>query len=266
MTRTDMPAGGSTAEAFSLAGKVALVTGAAAGLGAHFAQVLALAGARVALSGRREARLHALAETLRAGGSSVQVVPMDVRRSEQVVRGIESVARSWGGVDVLVNNSGVASDRMAIDLPESDWDAILETNLKGAFLVARECAKTMREGARGGCIVNIASILALREQPGTSAYAASKAALLQLTRVMALELARYQVRVNAIAPGYFATDMSRAFLASPAGGEMLKRIPQRRFGVPEDLDGALLLLSSDAGRYITGTVIAVDGGHLLASL
>jgi NAD(P)-dependent dehydrogenase (short-subunit alcohol dehydrogenase family) len=251
---------------FSLRDKVALVTGASSGLGAHFAAVLARAGARVILSARREPELDEVADTLRRSGAEVCIARMDVRHVDEVTGTLERVSRQFGPVDVLVNNSGVASDKTAIELAESQWDTILETNLKGAFLVSRECAKKMRDRKQGGSIVNIASILALREQAGTSAYAASKAGLVQLTKVMALELARYEIRVNAIAPGYCATAISSRFLDSPKGTEMLKRIPQRRFGTPDDLDGPLLLLCSHAGRYITGVVIPVDGGHLVGSL
>jgi NAD(P)-dependent dehydrogenase (short-subunit alcohol dehydrogenase family) len=251
---------------FSLRDKVALVTGASSGLGAHFAAVLARAGARVILSARREPELDEVADTLRRSGAEVCIARMDVRHVDEVTGTLERVSRQFGPVDVLVNNSGVASDKTAIELAESQWDTILETNLKGAFLVSRECAKKMRDRKQGGSIVNIASILALREQAGTSAYAASKAGLVQLTKVMALELARYEIRVNAIAPGYCVTPISSRFLDSPKGTEMLKRIPQRRFGTPDDLDGPLLLLCSHAGRYITGVVIPVDGGHLVGSL
>jgi len=251
---------------FSLAGRSALVTGASGGLGAHFAATLAAAGARVALAARRRERLAAECERIRAAGGEALAVAMDVTDEASVEAGLARAAEAHGTVTVLVNNSGVATTEPALDLPVEAWDRVLATNLRGAWLVARAAARAMVAAGRGGSIVNIASILAERVAGGVAAYAASKAGLVQLTRALALEWARHRIRVNAIAPGYVLTDINRAFFATAAGEAMVRRIPQRRIGEPEDLDGALLLLASEASAYMTGSVIAIDGGHLCSSL
>jgi len=255
-----------SSELFDLHDRVALVTGASGGLGAHFARTLARAGAPVVLASRRVERLQALADEIRAGSGAAFAVEMDVTDAGSVRAGFEAAAEAAGVVQVLVNNSGVANSRRALEITEADWDEVLDTNLKGAWLVAREAARRMVDAGTGGSIVNIASIAAFRVAGGMAPYAASKAGLVHLTRALALELARHDVRVNAIAPGYILTDINREFFQSPAGEAMVKRIPQRRLGNPGDLDGALLLLASEASRYMTGSVIVVDGGHLQSSL
>jgi NAD(P)-dependent dehydrogenase (short-subunit alcohol dehydrogenase family) len=189
-----------------------------------------------------------------------------VTDAAQVRAAVRSVCDRFGRIDVLVNNAGVVASAPVLDLTEAEWDRVLDTDLKGAWLMAREAARAMAGDGKGGSIVNIGSIIGLRVAGGVSAYAAAKAALLHLTRAMALELARHGVRVNALAPGYFETEMNRAFLATEAGQALIKRIPQRRLGRPADLDGPLLLLASAASAYMTGAVIAVDGGHLQSSL
>jgi NAD(P)-dependent dehydrogenase (short-subunit alcohol dehydrogenase family) len=249
-----------------LAGKVALITGASSGLGRHFARVLARSGATVAVAARRVDALHSLAEEIVAQGRRVCSVTLDVLDSKSVQRCIHTVARELGPVDVLVNNAGVTSNHGLLDETEEQWDAVVDTNLKGAFLVATEVARHMRAASRGGSIINIASILGLRQAGHVAPYAASKAGLVQLTKVMALEWARFAIRVNALAPGYIETDLNREFWGSPASAALVKRIPQRRLGQPEDLDGALLLLASDASRYMTGSIVAIDGGHLVNTL
>lgn len=257
-----MPGNGLTAD---LGGRVALVTGASGGLGAHFAGVLAGAGARVAVAARRLEACEAVRDGIRAAGGDALALALDVADAAAARDAVSAVVARCGRLDVLVNNAGIATTRPALDLDEADWDAVLDTNLKGAFLMAQAAARAMT-GAGGGSIVNVASILGLRVAGGVAAYAASKAGLLQLTRALALEWARHGVRVNALCPGYIETDINRDFFASAAGAAMLKRVPQRRLGQPGDLDGALLLLCSEASRYMTGAEIAVDGGHLVSSL
>ena len=251
---------------FRLDGRVALVTGASGGLGAHFARVLAAVGARVVVTARRRARLDALATEIEAGGGEALVVTMDVCDERNVSEALAETETTLGTVDIVVNNAGVATTEPAIDVSAGDWDTVFDTNLRGAWLVAREAARRLMAAGRPGSIVNIASILAFRVAGGVAPYAASKAGLVQLTRALALEWARHGIRVNTIAPGYVLTDINREHFQTPAGQAMLKRIPQRRIGTPEDLDGALLLLASDASAYMTGATITVDGGHLRSSL
>ncbi|MGQ9367246.1 glucose 1-dehydrogenase [Azospirillum sp. ST 5-10] len=249
-----------------LTGRTALVTGASSGLGRHFALALALAGARVAVAARRVDALEDVCDAVAGVGGEAVAVPLDVTDAASVRAAVADAGVGLGGIDILVNNAGVTDTRPFLDLDEAAWDRVLDTNLKGAFLVAREVADAMRERGQGGAIVNIASILAERVAGQVAAYAASKAALVQLTRAMALELARHGIRVNALCPGYVETDLNREFFAGEAGQALIRRVPQRRLGRPEDLEGPLLLLCSDAGSFITGATLAVDGGHLVGSL
>jgi len=255
---------------FDLTGETALVTGASGGLGRHFAGVLARAGARVALAARRRTETERAAAELVANGFAAIPIALDVTDAASVASAFAEVAERLGPVNLLVNNSGVTAPGAAIALEEADWDRVLDTNLKGAWLCAREMARRLiaagREGAPDAVIINVASIAGLRVAGEMSAYASSKAALIQLTKAMALELARHRIRVNALAPGYVLTDFNRAFFESAAGQTMIKRIPQRRLGNPDDLDGPLLLLASPAGRHMTGSVLVVDGGHSVSSL
>ena len=250
---------------FNLEGRVALVTGASSGLGWHFAQVLAGAGAQVVLGARRTQPLDDLCNKIACAGGQARALSMDVTDSTSVANVFAEIT-SGGSLDILVNNAGVTVIQPVLDLSEEQWDYVVDTNLKGSFLVAQGAARLMKAQGRGGAIVNIASILGLRTAGHVAPYAASKAGVVQLTKAMALELARYDIRVNALCPGYIETDLNQDFFASEAGQAMVKRIPQRRLGRPEDLDGALLLLCSDAGSYITGTTLAVDGGHLVSTL
>ncbi len=249
-----------------MAGRVALVTGASSGLGRHFARLLARHGATVVLAARRVDALSALAAELQASGATAHAVALDVRDPGSPPRAVAEALARAARVDVLINNAGVAVTRPAVATTEDDWTSVVDTNLSGAFRVARAVAQPMIDAGQGGAIVNIASILGNRVAPQLPAYIAAKAGLLRLTEALALEWARHRIRVNALAPGYIETELNRDFLHSPAGESLVKRVALRRFGMPDDLDGALLLLASDAGRYMTGTTITVDGGHSLAWL
>ena len=237
---------------FGLEGKRALVTGASGLLGAHFARVLRGAGAEVVLAARRPDSCAAL-----AGELGASVVALDVQAPETVAPAFDAAGR----VDILVNNAGIAATRGFLEHSLEDWDRVLDVNLRGAFLVGQEAARRMVAAKSGGSIINIASVLGARIIPGVAGYTAAKAGLVHLTRQMAVELARHSIRVNAIAPGYIASDINAEFFATEAGQAMVKRIPQRRLGNPDDLSGPLLLLASDAGRHMTGSVVTVDGGH-----
>ncbi|MBZ0249579.1 MAG: SDR family oxidoreductase, partial [Burkholderiales bacterium] len=193
-------------------------------------------------------------------------VALDVTDPASVEAAVRRAAGLAGPIDILVNNAGVADTKASLELTEADWRRVLDTNLDGAWRVAQAVAKAMVAAKHGGSIVNIASILGLRQATHLLAYAAAKAALVQVTKSLALEWARHGIRVNAIAPGYVVTEMNRDFFASEAGQAVVKRIPQRRVGSPRDLEGALLLLASDAGAYMTGSVVVADGGHLVNSL
>jgi len=240
-----------------LTGKTALVTGASSGLGAHFAKLLAQAGAGVILAARREDLLASLAAEI---GGHAQTVRLDVTDPASIA------ALDLANVDILINNAGMVRSASALDYSEDDWDAVIDTNLKGMFLMAQAVARAMQARGRGGSIINIASILGLRQAGTVVAYAVSKAGAIQLTKALALEWARHGIRVNALAPGYLETSLNEGMWESEAGRALIKRIPQRRLGQLSDLNGPLLLLASDASAYMTGSVLTVDGGHLCASL
>lgn len=254
------------AERFGLDTRHALVTGASGGLGRHFAGVLATAGARVSVAARREAALAQTVQSIRASGAQAQSVRMDVTDASSVEQGFAEAETQFGPVNILINNAGVTATRAALDIAENDWSSVIDTNLKGCWLVAQHAARRMIHRGVGGSIVNIASILGLRVAGGVAPYAISKAGVVQMTKALALEWARHNIRVNALAPGYIETDLNDAFFASDAGKALIRRIPQRRLGEARELDGPLLLLASDAGSYMTGSVIAVDGGHLVSGL
>jgi NAD(P)-dependent dehydrogenase (short-subunit alcohol dehydrogenase family) len=248
---------------FSLDGRVALVTGASGALGRHFAHVLHGAGAKVALGARRT---EAVAADVEALGDRALAVALDVTDEASIAAALSSVEAAFGTPDILVNNAGIAATRPFLDHTAEEWDRVMDVDLRGAFLTAQAAARRMVAAGRGGAVVNVASILAARVIPGVAGYSAAKAGLVHLTRQMAVELARHRIRVNALAPGYVATDINRDFFATEAGQAVVRRIPQRRLGTPEDLTGPLLLLCSDAGAHMTGTVVTVDGGHSVNSL
>lgn len=245
-----------------LTGRCALVTGASSGLGAHFATVLARAGAETILAARRTEALTGVMESICAAGAICSIAQMDVADPASIA----ALAPVLSQVDILVNNAGIAREAPALEQTEADWDAVMDTNLRGLFLLAQAAARAMRTHGRGGSIINIASILGMRQSNHVLPYAVSKAGVIQLTKVLALELARYSIRVNAIAPGYFDTEINSGMWATESGKAMLRRIPQRRIGRLQDLDGPLLLLASDSSAYMTGSVLTVDGGHMVSGL
>lgn len=249
---------------FSLQGRTALVTGASSGLGRHFARTLASAGARVAVTARRVDRLNELAAELSGSGGHVAAIPLDVTDRASIAQAFDAAEAALGPVTIVVNNAGVPAGAFFLKMSESEWRSTMDVNLDGVFRVAQEAARRMSEKRTGGSIINIASIAAFGVLKAISPYAASKAAVVSLTKSMALELARDNIRVNALAPGYFYTELNDGFLASEAGRRLLSRVPMGRAGQQEELDGPLLLLASDAGAFMTGSVITVDGGHLLS--
>jgi 3-oxoacyl-[acyl-carrier protein] reductase len=250
-------------EIFRLDGRVALVTGASSGLGTRFAEVAAANGASVVLVARRADRLNALKEKIEKAGGRAAVAEADVTDRASIARAFDAAEKAFGTVTLLVNNAGVAHANRAVDMPAEEWRRVLDTNLDAVFFTAQEAAKRMLAAKQRGSIVNIASILGLGVSKGTIAYAVAKAAVIQLTKTLALELAFKGVRVNAIAPGFVVTEINREFLTGEGAG-MTRHIPIGRFGEEHDLDGAFLLLASDAGRFMAGSTIVVDGGQVLA--
>jgi NAD(P)-dependent dehydrogenase (short-subunit alcohol dehydrogenase family) len=251
---------------FSLDGKTVLVTGASSGLGRQFAKTLAAAGANVVAVARRRERLDELCSEITAAGGRALGLCADVTDVRAVRRAFDEAERQFGVVSVVINNAGISRPAPLRSTSEEDWGAVIEANLKAVWLVAAEASRRMVNKNQGGSIINIASILAFGAAKALGPYMASKAGVVQLTRSMALEWAGDNIRVNAIAPGYFPTEMTGNFFSTPKGLEMIARIPQRRIGDPTDLNGPLLLLASDASSYMTGSVVTVDGGHLCHSL
>jgi len=252
------------AELFDLKGRVALVTGASSGLGVRFAEVLAREGAAVALVARRKEKLTAVQARIEQAGGRAVAIAADVLDRDAMMRAFDDAERAFGTVTILVNNAGVADANRAVDLPAEEWRRVLGTNLDAVFFWAQEASRRMLAAKKGGAIVNIASVLGFGVAKGTAAYAVAKAGIVQLTKALGLELAFKGIRVNAIAPGWIVTDLNREYLLSEQGAAIKREIPVGRFGEERDLDGALLLLVSDAGRYIAGTTIVVDGGQMVA--
>jgi NAD(P)-dependent dehydrogenase (short-subunit alcohol dehydrogenase family) len=251
-------------ELFDLTGRVALVTGASSGLGARFATVLAQNGAAVALVARRADRLDTLKSDLVAAGGKAVAIEADVLDRSAMIRAFDEAERALGTVTILVNNAGVAHSGRAVDLPETEWRRVLSTNLDAVFFWSQEGARRMLAAGRKGAIINIASVLGFGVSKGVIAYTTAKAGVVQVTKALGLELAFKGVRVNAIAPGWFVTEINRDYLMSEEGRKLTRDIPVGRFGRDGDLDGALLLLASDAGSYMAGATIVVDGGQVVA--
>jgi NAD(P)-dependent dehydrogenase (short-subunit alcohol dehydrogenase family) len=252
------------AEMFSLQGRVALVTGASSGLGTQFAKALADNGAAVALVARRAERLKALKAEIEGKGGKAIAIEADVTDRAAVSHAFDAAEKAFGTVTILVNNAGIAqSARRAIEVTEEEWRKVLGLDVDAVFYNAQEAARRMLAAGKKGAVVNIASVLGFGVAKGVAAYATAKAAVVQMTKALAVELAFKGVRVNAIAPGWFVTEINDKYLNGEAGDALKRAIPMGRFGNEGDLDGALLLLASDAGSYITGATVVVDGGQVV---
>lgn len=251
-----------------LSNKVIAITGASSGFGHHFAGLLARAGGRVVLGARRTQKLEARVSEIKAAGGEALAAPLDVRDPSSIVGFFEAAEAAYGPVDVLINNAGIeagAKTYMMID--EADWDDVLDTNLKSVWLMSRAFTERVaHHKVEGGNIVNISSLTDVRSIKGQFPYAVSKAGVSRMTELLALEGARFGIRVNALAPGYILTALSAQIVESEAAPTFQKGIPLRRFGELEDLDGPLMLLVSDASTYMTGAILRVDGGHSVQSL
>lgn len=244
---------------FSLSGRVALVTGASSGIGRVLAQGLAAAGACVVAVARRTERLNDLvAEIERSGGRAI-AVQGDVTDPESIAKAFDAAENAFGIVDVIVSNAGVTEARNFLKIDAAARDAIFDTNLRGVWNVGQEAARRLVGAGKGGSIINVASVLGLAVQPGLASYCSSKGAVIQLTRAMAVDLTRHNIRVNALAPGWFKTELNEAFFDSPAGAERVAQMPARRLGKIEELIGPVIMLASDAGSFVNGSVVVVDG-------
>ncbi|MCA6099836.1 SDR family NAD(P)-dependent oxidoreductase [Bradyrhizobium australafricanum] len=243
---------------FDVSKEIILITGASQGLGRQFARVLAAHGAAVVLAARQTAKLKSLEEEIKAKGGRAAAVQMDVADTSGIAKALDAAEAALGPVTVLINNAGIAIEKLSTEQTEADWDAVIGANLKGAYFLATELARRMMARKQPGNIINVASVLGQGVLKAVSPYAISKAGMIQGTKAMALELAGNNIRVNALAPGYIDTEMNHDFWSTPAGERLAKRIPQRRVGAESDLDGAIMLLASNASRYMTGTVVTVD--------
>jgi len=253
-------------DCFSMVGKTCLITGASSGLGRHFALTLAEAGAVVVVAARRRDKLADVVEEITSAGGKAVAVSMDVSDSDSVTEAFDQAEKEVGTVDVVLNNAGIVSRGSALEMTPDEWDMVMNTNLKAVWRVSQEAANRLISAGKPGNIINTASILSFRVTASNLTYSVSKAGVVQMTRALALDWARHNIRVNAIAPGYFETDLNRDMLQSEHGQTLIKRIPQRRTGQMDELSGPILLLASDASSFMTGETITVDGGHLVSSL
>jgi len=251
---------------FDVTGKVALVTGASSGFGAHFAKILAQHGAKVVVAARRVDRLESLVDDIKADGGEAVAVALDVTDGASVKAAFDQAENTYGVVNIVSNNAGVSDSKMAVNIDENSWDSVLDTNLKGAWLVAIEAGKRMIAAGQAGSIVNTASILGLRVAISQTNYATSKAAVVQLTKNLALEWCRKGIRVNALCPGYFITDLNREYFSTEAGKAYIASTPSRRTGDIEELTAPFLLLASDAGSFVNGVAFPVDGAHSIGNM
>jgi NAD(P)-dependent dehydrogenase (short-subunit alcohol dehydrogenase family) len=247
------------ADLFSLQGRVAFVTGASSGIGRCLAQGLAAAGARVVAVARRADRLEELVHEIQQSSGIAAAVQADVTDTDSIERAFDAAEKAFGTVNVIVSNAGVTDARNFLKIDPASRDAVFDTNLRGVWNVGQAGARRLVAAGQGGSIINVASVLGLGVQPGLASYCASKGAVIQLTRAMAIDLTKHNIRVNALAPGWFKTELNDAFFESPAGLERIAQMPVRRLGRIEELIGPVIMLASDAGSFMNGSVVAVDG-------
>lgn len=253
------------ADIFNLKGRVALITGASSGLGQRFAEVAAANGASVMLTARREDRLKEIAEGIERAGGKAAYAACDVTDNASVAKAFDAAEKKFGTVDLFVANAGMARLAKVVDMPESEYRALMALDMDAVFFNSREAAKRMIAANRPGCIIATASIAAFIVERNIVAYNMAKAAVVQFTKGFALEVARKNIRVNAIAPGYVVTDINRDFLLSPKGQAAKEKLPLGRYGEVDDLDGAFLFLASEGSSWMTGSTVVVDGGHILTA-
>lgn len=250
-------------ELFDLDGQVALVTGASSGLGWRFGEVLAGQGAKVVLAARRSERLAQLQTVIEAAGGVAHCVELDVTGKDAISEAFDQAEKFFGTVTLLVNNAGISGQKKAVDMSDADWRGVMDVNLDAVWRASQEAARRLIKAGKPGSIINITSILGFQVAQSLSAYAVAKAGVVQITKALAVEYARHNIRVNAIAPGYIRTEINEEFFASEKSGPLVRQIPQRRIGSPEDLDASLMLLASEkASGFMTGSTIVVDGGHM----